>query len=286
MKKIIIFIILFAIYYYINHAQKEKIKNYKVKITKNNKIPRIIFRTDESLMVGKSMEYYCHKRWVQLNPQYSMLWFTYKDRVNFTKKLSKTILLTYNKLKPGAFKSDLWRACILYKYGGIYADSQCMIYHSLDVIFSDCFSSQKHQFISVRDPKYGNESNYGIHNGFIACTRKHPFIKQYIKDIIENVKNNYYGNSPLEVTGPLCLSKSIQKVNNTIKEFKLGKNTGKYNFYLFEFEYGPFQYIKKNNNIILRKKYSLISYFNQKILNIKTTYSRLWKNKDIYNKII
>jgi mannosyltransferase OCH1-like enzyme len=281
MKSLIILLLL-IIYYYINHRQ-EKIKNYIVKITKNNRIPRIIFRSNKSLSVEKSMEYYCHKKWIQMNPNYSMIWFTDKDELNFMKKLGKTVLSTYTKLKPGAFKGDFWRSCILYKYGGVYVDSQCTIYDSLDTIFSDCFCDEKHQFISIRDPKYGNEIQHGIHNGFIACTKKNPFIKQHIKDIIENVKNNYYGNSPLDVTGPLCLSKSIQKVNNTKKQFKLGKNLGKYNFYLFELEYGPFQYVKKNNDIILRKKYSLISYFNQKILNKKTTYSSMWKNRDIYN---
>ena len=32
-------------------------------------------------------------------------------------------LITYfNKLKPGAYKADLWRLCVLYKEGGIYLD--------------------------------------------------------------------------------------------------------------------------------------------------------------------
>ena len=32
------------------------------------------------------------------------------------------ILYTFNKLKPGAYKADLWRYCILYIKGGIYLD--------------------------------------------------------------------------------------------------------------------------------------------------------------------
>ena len=32
------------------------------------------------------------------------------------------ILNAYDILKPGAFKADLWRCCILYIYGGIYLD--------------------------------------------------------------------------------------------------------------------------------------------------------------------
>ena len=32
------------------------------------------------------------------------------------------VLMAYDQLIPTAFKADLWRYCVLYKYGGVYLD--------------------------------------------------------------------------------------------------------------------------------------------------------------------
>ena len=32
------------------------------------------------------------------------------------------VLIAYDRLIPTAFKADLWRYCVLYKYGGVYLD--------------------------------------------------------------------------------------------------------------------------------------------------------------------
>ena len=260
-------------YIYINHIKKTKLQNH---VTKN--IKKIIFRSHHKNEIPNSMFYNCHTKWIELNPEYSMLWFNDIQCENFMKKMGNKIFSSYKTLKPGAFKCDLWRACILYKYGGVYIDSYCSPYKSLEFMFSNCLENEKHKFISVRDKS-------GIHNGFIMCTKKHPFLKQYILDIIENVEKKYYGKNSLDPTGPLCLLKSINKINkNSIeKKPKLGLNLGIYNFYLFEHDGGLKQDIKKGKINLMRKKYSIISYFNQKFLNWNLCYGKMWNDRNIYN---
>ena len=57
------------------------------------------------------------------NPEF--IHYLYDDEMcrNFIKNnFSINILYAFDTLIPGAYKSDLWRLCILYKYGGIYLD--------------------------------------------------------------------------------------------------------------------------------------------------------------------
>lgn len=174
--------------------------------TKYKNIPNIIFRTHKTLSVPISMVENCHYKWVKLNPKHSIFWFSNSDCDNFMKNMGERIYKCYDSLIPGAYKCDLWRACILYKFGGVYVDSYAKPYVSIREMCKRTISKNKeHQFISVLD-------NCGIHNGFIMCTPRHPFIKQYIKDMLCNIENKYYGKHDLDITGPKCLARSISKV--------------------------------------------------------------------------
>ena len=47
---------------------------------------------------------------------------------NFIKKhFSRDVSYAFDKINPGAFKSDLWRYCIIYKNGGAnrYKNEMC-----------------------------------------------------------------------------------------------------------------------------------------------------------------
>jgi hypothetical protein len=90
--------------------------------------------------------------------------------------------------------------------------------------------------------------------------------------------------SPLSVTGPLCLSKAINSVLDRKNNDKFigGKNDhGEMSFYLYKFAYGPFQYIYKNNKVIMSKKHCLLSYFLSKLKT--TSYTSMWDKNKVYD---
>jgi mannosyltransferase OCH1-like enzyme len=59
----------------------------------------------------------------KINPEFKYQLFDDNDCLDFIHDNYDTdVLNAYNMLIPGAFKADLWRYCILYKYGGIYLD--------------------------------------------------------------------------------------------------------------------------------------------------------------------
>jgi len=88
-----------------------------------------------------------------------------------------TIYKCYKKLKVGASKADLWRYCILYKYGGVYLDMDATIVRSLDEIIKE-----DDQCIITR------EGNPGIFNNWIMMFEKeHPILKSTIQNCCYNI---------------------------------------------------------------------------------------------------
>jgi hypothetical protein len=84
------------------------------------------------------------------------------------------IINKFFSIKCGPHKSDLFRYYFLYIYGGVYLDSDAMIYDSINNIVKD-FS-----FFSVLAVSPEN-----IFQGFIGCEARHEIIYLALKDIYE-----------------------------------------------------------------------------------------------------
>lgn len=56
------------------------------------------------------------------NPEYQQIYFSKEDRDSFIQKYYPQHYDSYNCLVPNAFRADVFRLLILYKYGGIYCD--------------------------------------------------------------------------------------------------------------------------------------------------------------------
>lgn len=276
---IFILILLYILIYIYPFTIFEKLP-YKIKQCKYYRnIPLLIHRTQNSRYTNGKMFNACHKKWLHLNPEYQIRWYTTKQCAFFLKEFNQRIYNAFKTIKPGAFKTDLWRLCILYQYGGIYADSQTKPFESINHLLKYT-RDQEHNFISVLD---SDESGSGIHNGFMISSPRHPFLKQCIHDIIKNIETRSYTDNVLSVTGPLCLASSIRKIIGNNVKFRVGYNYhGSLTFYLLRFEWGVSQNIYDKGIRIMSKKYNLLEYFYSKIINKKENYAYMWRNKIIY----
>lgn len=265
-----------------------------------HKIPNIIYRSNYRKLVDASMYEQSDQTWKQLNRNYSISWFDDKEclqqlkdlsfcNITFLRKQSQRILKCFHKLIPGSFKSDLWRIVQLYKTGGIYIDSYAVAKVSIDDMIINV--PAKTSFILVRDLKlYGLDN--GFHNGFMMSCPEHPFLKQYILDILDHVENNFYGSACLEVTGPLCMYNSFMKLiqkddvqfgSNTINNNNNNNNNLEYNtFYVFRFELSWLQNIYDDDRLLLQKKHSFWHFLYHKIVYGQTNYPLLWMARQIY----
>lgn len=242
--------------------------------------PLNIFRTSKKRIVNYEAYTECYHKWLILNPNVKMYWYTDRDVDKYMKTQSMRIYNAYRIIKPGAYKIDLFRLCILYQYGGLYIDDQATPY----VPIKEMLKHTNSDFVSVLDSKNALE---GIHNGFIYCKNKgHPFLKKAIEDVVTNIINKSYEDHALAITGPIALRRSINRCLNRDSEtrFQAGLNnfgSPEKNVFLFQFVFGPNQNIYKKNRKILSKKYNFLIWVFD-LLN-RSKYTNMYRMKTVFD---
>lgn len=179
------------IYYHFKENEIEKIVEKPI----TSVIPLNIFQTWNTKTLPTKMSE-CVESMKLCNPEFKYYLFDDDDCRDFLKNnFDAEILYSYDTLIPGAFKADLWRYCILYKFGGIYLD-----------IKYKCINGFK--FLTLTDDEYFVRDRYeasnklAIYNALIICKAGNPKLLKCIKKVVENVRNRYYGPSELHITGP------------------------------------------------------------------------------------
>lgn len=233
-------------------------------IQQTETIPKIIFKS--SWYTRDAMHPEIKKtlqKTINLNPGYTVYYFDDAEMEQFMGDYDPTFrtLKAFKKLVPGAFKCDLWRYCILEKYGGCYSD----IGHIPKVSFETICES--HPLVLVQEIK-----NLGIHNGLICCTPHHPLMKLAIEKAIYNIENNIYGETDICITGPAMLESVYKPIyfKTPVKMLRhyISQEKQKYIRDLFD------------NELIITKfdNYDSIMYPPGKL-----DYHILWKNKKVFN---
>ena len=208
----------------------------------------------------------------QQNPEFN--YYLYDDNMcrEFIKNnYEKDVLYTYDKLKPGAFKADLFRYCILYKYGGIYLDIKykCVNQFKLIYLTNSEYFVRDHEICENKC-----SGTHGIYQALLICLPNNSILLKCINGVVENVKNNYwtYYNSnignPLSISGPLFMNK-----------------------FFYEYEINKFDLnFDKTKEFINFKDIHILEVYNgyrkeQKNYSSKNHYHFLFKKVDIYNYI-
>jgi len=193
------------------------------------------------------------------NPRFNHYLFDDNDCSEFIKNnFDNSVLDAYNRLIPGAYKADLWRLCILYKWGGIYLD-----------IKLNCINGFKLIELTEQNHYVKDRPHKSIFNSLMASASGNEFLLKGIYKIVENVKKRYYGGCPLSPTGPIMLGSLIS--NNQIKNIDLN-----------HYKYGGYICYKKR--FIISTEYPEYDSERRNTYNIHNTkrYDELWKERNIY----
>ena len=168
------------------------------------------------------------------------------------------VLNAFDNLIPGAYKADLWRYCILYRYGGIYLDIKYV--HTRDFKLINLI--EKEHWVLDAD-------NFGIYNALLVCKQGNPILLRAINQIVQNVKNKFYGTNCLQPTGPQLLSMFFTEEEK--QNFDMKHN---------------FVNTLNNRYITLNKIIVMASYKGylqeSKNYQIVNHYGVLWNNRQIY----
>lgn len=243
----------------------------KVKDTYTQKIPKTIIQTNEKKLIPEGMNR-ANLSIIEMNPEYSYIYMDDKEASEFIKKnFNHRVLNAYIKIKPGAYKADLFRYCWLYKNGGVYIDTGFVARAPLRE-----FIDPNDEFVSSED-----DGHSWIYNAFMACVPGHLFMKEAIDDIVQNVEAEYYGENPYDITGPCLLGKVFKRITGWLP---LPDKKYKNDITLFNFNhnnnYGGGE-VSFMGRILFSTKYPEY-YDDQKSYNSKMHYSTLWNLGDVY----
>jgi mannosyltransferase OCH1-like enzyme len=142
------------------------------------------------------------------NPEFNHFLYDEDDCRDFIKNnFDESVLNAYNSLIPSSYKSDLWRFCILYVNGGVYLDIKYKCVNGFKFISL----TEKEHFVRDRPEDC-------VYTALIVTLPKNEILLKCINQIVENVKNRYYGINSLYPTGPGLLGSFF--TNNEIQNLE------------------------------------------------------------------
>ena len=173
-----LFVIITIVIIIILYAKDKKIERYNNN-KNNSSIPKFIYQTylDKSKIPSKVFD-----NIKKYTIGYKNIIYDDMDCIKFLKEhYPQHILNTFNTLKRGAHKADLFRYCLLYKYGGIYLDIKTELIKPIDQIFTENYL---YTVIS--------KNNNSIYQGIIATPPNNPLFSVLIDHIVNNKDNIKY----------------------------------------------------------------------------------------------
>jgi mannosyltransferase OCH1-like enzyme len=166
---LLILLILLSIIIYKKFKNNKEIKEtFEI----NNQIPKVIYLSYKNKNIPK----YIIPNWQKLYPNYEIKLYDNNDCIKFLKdEYSQEFADIFNMIKDGPIKADFWRVCILYKYGGIYADIDIEPLVSIESILN-----KNTTFLSCI-----SQNTIGITPQFIVSIPKHKALKMCIDKYLE-----------------------------------------------------------------------------------------------------
>lgn len=246
----------------------------RVKRGRPQDIPSIVHQTNERIEVPKGMAS-SMKILRELNPEYQYHYYTDQTAKEFLDQHfpGTPIPECYSLIKPGAFKADLFRYCVLYIKGGVYVDSAMVARTS----FAKMFRASD-QFVSCED----NGSDRGVYNAFMASVPGHPILKSCIDKIVATVKSRSDGGDPLNVTGPFVLGDSLKEyTGDRVLEPKDYGNGVRLFSHVHVDQCVNGDIVGPDGTVYFYTKYPQYMY-DRPWYNTKPHYAELWRLKDLY----
>ena len=274
-----------------NHYN-EKYSNYKPFVCFNDeiineKIPKKIHKIFLNATKDKIPNEFYDKAintWKSHYPDFELIIYDINDAKTYIlENYGLDFLYVYNLLIPFAFKADFLRLCILYNEGGIYSDLKQVCNYRLNINLNLInFIHSEETYVSWIEKSLDFNP---VQNCFIACCKKHPYIKCYIDLLIQNVLNNKYGIACTDVTGPIVFGRVINVVKknwkyvNEFKELKLYFNRFDDNSFFINYNIHS-----RVNSFVVHKYDNSAGADWSKLDLVNNHYCKLWADSNIFIK--
>jgi len=185
-------------------------------------IPKRIFQTHKSIQYiqSKPKLQIAMRTWRRFVPEFGYHFYTNEMcdefmRTEMVAEFGDVIYDVYNKLPLPVMKADLWRYCIIYKYGGIYADTDTICKCNPNIFTT-------HDAMIVCAPE---DDTLHLCQWTFAAPKNSPILKSIIELSIKRILNIpvIKGEHIVHfLTGPGVFTVGIEKYlqENNMKTFK------------------------------------------------------------------
>lgn len=158
------------------------------------KIPKRIIQTHFSNQYLSRNHYNAIQTFLELNPEYEYEYFNDQDCRSFIQlNYDSSILNAYDILIPGAYRSDFFRVCYIFKKGGCYFDNK----HILRIPLSEIIKPNDLNFY-CKD--VGSDTRN--HNGIFFSVAGDQDLWALIKEMTKKINHRNRGCSVFDLTGP------------------------------------------------------------------------------------
>ena len=244
-----------------------------------NKIPKIIHQSYTNSV--NSNIFSTTSTWKEMNINYDYMYWNDDYCYTFIKDhFNKSVLEAYNMLYAGAYKSDIFRLCVLYIYGGIWTDISSLCEVPLDNVINN------ENLIIVKDTD-SIQTIGNIYQAFIICEPKLNIIMYILEFTVSRVinhiefNNNYphLSNQTIAVTGPTIFAMAFNIFINRSSDYPIKDNDILINDISIKL-------LKHNPGEILLNNIKIITTKRDDWTNGRTTqhYSALFNQGYIYKK--
>ena len=129
-----------------------------------------------------------------------------KIRTIISENFKSDVLEAYDQLIPYSYKADLARYCILFTQGGIYSDISHLHINPVRV-------DENVEMVFFRDIAFIHPA-FSVSTAVIYSEPEQETLYKLIYRIVDNCKNCFYGQHPLEPTGPYLLGRFLANLDS------------------------------------------------------------------------
>ena len=201
---------------------KNENENEKDNIKKINGIPLQVFQTYKRNMnynVLQGMKLLRDK-----NTEFKFYFYDDEDMKKFiVLNFDEEVLNAFNSLKSNSYKADLFRYCILYKYGGIYLDIKFVMEDNLSLkeLLNDNVYVVDDTICTREFKEYDNTIGEFIYQIILVSKPENIIFSQAIQKIVDRTKNYCVGKNPLDITGPNFFGNLLKELDINFDKKKI-----------------------------------------------------------------
>ncbi|VBB18282.1 glycosyltransferase [Yasminevirus sp. GU-2018] len=212
-------------------------------------------------------------------PYLTYLFFDDDDCVKFIREDYPRLIHVYNKIRPGAFKADMFRALYAYKNGGVYFDCKQSLFASIKTALSK-------KRMLVKDIPVDH-----VYNGTFYIQPRDEIFRDYLVLMIKNVHMSLYGENPLDVTGPRTLGRVAKLSKDAFAFFRNPNDTPDTDMNINDaviFQNTSDSWFICDNSIIRRNgsrliKHTYTGYYEENNYWRTKHYGVMWRNSEVFN---